>query len=138
MEILYPLFAMVLLTAVALFRLGYLRYRAVAGRQVDPAYYKTYQGNAEPDSIAATSRHVVNLFETPVLFYVAVLLAYQVGSTGAGLVALAWVYVALRAAHSWIHLTSNVVAWRFKVFIMSWLTLLCMWIVLGIGILGSS
>lgn len=135
MQILYPLFGMVLLTAIALFRLGYLRYTAVAGREVDPAFYKTYQGSGEPDRIAATSRHVVNLFETPVLFYVAVLLAFQLGMTGALLVTLAWVYVGLRAIHSWIHLTSNVVIWRFRIFIMSWLTLLCMWIVLAVGVL---
>ena len=137
MEILYPLFAMVLLTAVALFRLGYLRYRAVAGRQVDPAYYKTYQGNGEPDSIAATSRHVVNLFETPVLFYVAVLLAYQVGSTGAGLVALAWGFVAFRAVHSFIHCTYNNVNHRFVAYALSCLFLIFMWIRLGSFILAN-
>ena len=133
--ILYPLFCMVLLTAVALFRLGYLRYTAVARRQVDPKFYRTYQGSAEPDRVAATSRHVINLFETPVLFYAAVLLALQTGRAGAFLVGLAWSYVTLRAAHSWIHLTFNSVIWRFRVFIMSWLVLLSMWAVLAVELL---
>lgn len=133
--ILYPLFCMVLLTAIALFRLGYLRYVAVAHRQVDPSFYKTYQGSAEPDRVAATSRHVINLFETPVLFYAAVLLALQTGRSGALLVGLAWSYVAFRAAHSWIHLTFNAVIWRFRVFIMSWLALLSMWAVLAVELL---
>lgn len=131
MAILYPVFAMVLLTAVALFRLGFMRSRAVERREVEFGYYKTYQAGAEPEHLAAISRHVVNLFETPVLFYVATILAYVTSQTGWLMVALAWAYVAARAVHSWIHLTSNVVIWRFRVFIVSWLILLAMWVALG-------
>lgn len=131
MDILYPVFAMVALTAVAIFRLGALRYMAVRRRQVDPGYYKTYQGQGEPERIAATSRHVVNLFETPVLFYVVVILAYVTGQTDGLILTLAWAYVAARVVHSWIHLTSNVVIWRFRIFILSWLLLLAMWVTLA-------
>jgi hypothetical protein len=128
---------MVALTALALSRLGYLRYTGVSRREVDPAFYKTYQGQGEPDRIAATSRHVVNLFETPVLFYVVAILAYVTEQTGALMVALAWAYVSTRVVHSWIHLTSNVVIWRFRVFIVSWLLLLAMWVTLAVGLAGS-
>lgn len=136
-HILHPLFAMVLLTAFAVFRLGYLRYTAVTRREVDPRYYETYQGAAEPDRLAVASRHVVNLFEAPVLFYVAILLAYQAGLAGAIPVSLAWAYVILRAVHSWIHLTSNVVIWRFRVFVLSWLVLMALWVALAIGLLAK-
>jgi hypothetical protein len=138
MQILYPVFAMVALTAVTVFRLGYLRYTAVGRGEVDPGFYKTYQGQGEPPRIAATSRHLVNLFETPVLFYVVVILAYMTGQGGPSLTVLAWAYVAARILHTWIHLRSNVVLWRFRVFILSWIVLLAMWVTLAVELARGS
>lgn len=138
MAVLSSVFAMVLLTAIAVFRLGYLRFRAVSRHEVDFRYYRTYQGGAEPERLAAASRHVVNLFETPVLFYVAAVLAYVTGQSGGLIVGLAWAYVAARALHSWIHLTTNVVVWRFRVFILSWLILLAMWVTLGVALVRDA
>lgn len=43
------------------------------------------------------------------------------------LVACAWAYVALRYAHSFIHLTSNNVIARFSVYFASGFVLLVMW-----------
>lgn len=138
MHIFYPVVAMVALTAVAIFRLGYLRFNGVRNRQVDPRFYRTYQGEGEPEAIAVVSRHVVNLFETPVLFYVGVIVAYLSGQTGVLITALAWIYVAARATHSFIHLTRNTVLWRFRVFIFSWIVLLSMWILITIGLLRAT
>ena len=40
--------------------------------------------------------------------------------------------MALRFVHSYVHLTSNVLIVRFRVFALSWLTLAAMWVMLGI------
>lgn len=137
MQILIPLFAMFALTAVAVFRLGLLRLDAIRARQVDIRYYREYRGYEEPERLRVASRHVVNLFEAPVLFYVAGILIFVTGQTSALLLMLAWAYVALRAVHSYVHLTSNVVERRFRVFLASWLVLLALWVVLGIQLMAE-
>jgi hypothetical protein len=43
------------------------------------------------------------------------------------LVACAWLYVALRYVHTWIHLTSNDVLLRFRIYFGSGLVLVVMW-----------
>ena len=40
---------------------------------------------------------------------------------------LAWTYVALRFIHTWVHLTSNVVLLRFRIFVISTLVLAILW-----------
>ena len=132
MNILFPLFGMAAITFITMFRLAYLRTGAVARRELDPRYYRVYQGDGEPEKIAANTRHLSNLFESPVLFYVAVIVAFVTDVSSSALVALAWIYVVIRAVHSWIHLGSNIVIWRFRVFGMSVTVLLIMWIMLGV------
>jgi hypothetical protein len=51
------------------------------------------------------------------------------------LVALAWIYVALRFTHSYVHLTSNTILTRFRIFIMSMLVLMINWAVVLTGIM---
>jgi hypothetical protein len=51
------------------------------------------------------------------------------GQTGNWLLGLAWAYVGLRLVHTYVHLTSNVVLTRFRVFVLSMLTLTALWAV---------
>lgn len=136
MEIIFPLFGMAALTFFTMFRLAFLRYGAVSRRELDPRYYRVYQGDGEPEKIAANSRHLSNLYESPVLFYVVVIAVFATGTVTATLVALAWSYVALRVAHAWIHLGPNVITWRFRVFVLSVLVLLAMWILFAVRLLA--
>lgn len=69
-----------------------------------------------------------NLFEVPVLFYALVALALAVSHTPGWLVAGAWLFVALRVAHSWIHCTYNKVMHRFAVFILGFAVVVCLWL----------
>jgi hypothetical protein len=132
MQILIPLFAMFALTAFCVFRLGLMRLRAVKAREVDLGFYRAYRGEEEPERLRIASRHVINLFEAPPLFYVVCLAIYVTGQTTAVLTGLAWVYVILRGVHSYVHLTSNVILVRFRVFAASWLVLVGLWAVLGL------
>ncbi len=127
MQILYPAFAMMALTIFCMVRLGLLRWAAVRSGAIDPRYFILFRGYEEPDKLAAYSRHVVNLFEAPLLFYVIILTAFVTGQSGTWLLALAWAYVALRYFHSYVHLTSNVVLTRFRIFVVSMLTLTTLW-----------
>lgn len=135
MNILLPVFAMFLLTFICAFRLGYLRYTSVVRGEVDGRYYRAFQGYDEPEKLRVHSRHLVNLFETPVLFYVIAVIAFVTGQNGVTPVTLAWLYVAVRCSHTWVHLTSNKVRVRFRLFTLSMLVLMVLWIVVFAGIL---
>ena len=67
-----------------------------------------------------------NLMEQPTLFY-AVALTLALLSADAGLnTGLAWLYVALRVAHSLVQATINIVMPRFAIFIAATVVLLAM------------
>lgn len=135
MSILLPVFAMFLLTVFCAFRLAYLRYTAVSRGEVDLRYFRAYRDHEEPEKLRVHSRHLVNLFETPVLFYVIAFIALVTGQGGLLPVILAWIYVALRCAHSWVHLTSNNVLFRFQLFALSMFVLILLWIMVFAGLL---
>jgi hypothetical protein len=135
MNILYPPMALIGLTFFCIVRLGYLRFVAVRDRTVDLRYYSSYQGYEEPEKLRVHSRHVINLFEVPVLFYAIALIAYVSGSTSSIAVLLAWIYTGLRFVHTFVHLTSNVILLRFRIFAFSVFTLIALWVVVGVNLL---
>ena len=135
MSMYLPPLALVGLTFFCLFRLGYLRIKAVSAREISLRYFETYQGESEPEHLRIHSRHLVNLFEVPVLFYVITLINILAGVTTIVDISLAWSYVALRFLHTYIHLTTNPVALRFRVFVISALMLAALWVSTIAGIL---
>lgn len=132
MSIVWPAFALVALTLLVVMRLARQRFAAARAGRVDPRFYKLFRGEGEPDDVAVTARNLNNLFEMPTLFYAGTAIAFAGGIAGTPLVALGWTYVALRYLHTAIHLTSNKVLWRFRVFALSLLVLLAYWVLLGI------
>jgi len=126
--ILYPVFAMFFLVAAVLARMATLRVRAVGSGEVPVKYYRAYQGGEEPERMRVVTRHFINLFEVPVLFYVVVILTYITQSVSTWMIGCAWAYVAARYVHSYVHLTSNDVLMRFRVFVGSGIILLVMWV----------
>lgn len=126
--LIYPMFAMVLLSAVTLGRLFTARVAAVRDGTADARYFKTYQEGSEPAATAQLSRNFSNLFEAPTLFYVACLAAMIGGDTSGPVVAFAWLYVLARVVHTWIHTGSNVLNHRIGAYFASWAMLLALWI----------
>lgn len=83
-------------------------------------------------SVAQPSDNFKNLFEAPVLFYVAVLTVYSTQLLDIWLMSLAVAYVVLRYLHSFIHVSYNRVIDRFTVYFLSTLVLWLMWVYIGI------
>jgi hypothetical protein len=135
LELIYPMAAMVILTFTVLIKMFRSRVAAVKAGDVKPGYYKTYQEGSEPRETAQLSRHLVNMFESPTLFYAACIAGMMVGENINVLVVLAWVYVALRMAHAYIHTGSNKLTPRIRAYFSSWLVILAMWgtIVFGVA-----
>lgn len=84
---------------------------------------------------APVSDNLKNLFEMPVLFYVAALLAIVLLIQDVLLIRLAWAFVILRIVHSVVHCTYNRVMHRFIAYLASCLFLILMWIRLATYIL---
>lgn len=132
-RLIYPMLVMVLLTFSTLVRLFLARRKSVIDGAVSPAYFKVYQGGAEPEASAQLARHFANLFEAPVLFYAACISAMAIHTTGTPLLALAWAYVLLRIAHTFVHTGKNVLNSRILAYFSSWVVLLAMWTLLAIA-----
>ena len=124
----YPMFAMVVLTACVLAVLFLSRVRAVRAGTVSSRYFRIYQGEVEPEETAKPARHFSNLFEAPTLFYAGCLAGIVTGDTGAVLPLIAWLYVAARLAHAYIHLGQNRLGRRIYAYFGSWLALLALWL----------
>ncbi len=138
MEIIYPMFAMFALTIFVVFRMALSRFAAAKSGEINPRFFKTYSGYEEPDHLRVLSRHVINLYEMPSLFYVAGILILQTGQTDVLTLSLAWAYVGLRYIHSYIHLSSNKLLYRFRVFLLSCLVLIALWLTLIVRLATGS
>ena len=135
-QLIFPMFAMVLLTFSVLVRLFLARRKAVAEGAVSAAYFKVYQGNAEPEWSAKLARDFANLFEAPVLFYAACVAGMALHVTGVLFLGLAWTYVVLRVVHTSIHTGANSLYPRIFAYFASWIVLLSMWAFLAIRSAG--
>jgi hypothetical protein len=126
-SLVYPMFAMVLLTFSVLVRLFRARTAAVASGAIKASYFRIYQDGTEPAASAQLARNVSNLFEAPVLFYAACVTALALQVESVAVLGLAWAYVVLRVVHSYIHTGRNRLKGRIHAFFSSWLVLLALW-----------
>jgi hypothetical protein len=121
MTLVQPMVAMMGLTALVwLFmyvrRLGYMSRHGVDAQSVN-----TPQKMAAslPEAVEFASNNLKNLFELPVLFYALCLLLMQQGWVTPLELGAAWAFVALRAVHSLVHCTVNIVAARFAAYVLA-------------------
>jgi hypothetical protein len=128
--IVYPAIAMFFLSFSVLAYTAYRRVTAVQRGEVSIRYYRLYNEGEQPDALQQLGRHVQNHFEVPPLFYVALLFLYVTGGVTPVSVGLAWLYVALRCLHSFIHLGSNDVRARLQAWASSGLALAGLWLCL--------
>ena len=84
----------------------------------------------EPEATATVARNLVNQFELPFLFYAVCIILYLVNGVNDVTLALAWLFVLSRIAHSSIHVTTNRVRLRRPIFIFGYLVngLLWLWL----------
>ena len=126
----YPMFAMVLLTltiGIITFR---TRVNSVKSGAVCTRSYKLMDSEDFPENVIKTGRNFNNQFEIPVLFYV-VTLAYLHFNIADGVaLTLAWGFVISRCAHSFIHLRHNHILHRLLAFWSGVLIVLVLWVYL--------
>lgn len=132
-----PALTMAALTFVVWWRMYFMRIGQMKRERIHPqAVATSAQATAKlTDSRAADNFR--NLFELPVLFYLALAVAAQSGLVGTTVLALAWLFVALRCVHSWIQCTYNKVMHRFYAYLAGGLVLWTLWGVLAYGLLRA-
>jgi hypothetical protein len=126
-NLVFPLFAMFLLTSLVLGWMFYTRVRSIKSGAVKINFFKVYDQLGGPPEMLQASRHFSNLFEVPVLFYLVCVLGILFAEGSAFLI-LAWLFVGARVAHTIVHLSSNQVILRMRFYGTSWLILAAMWL----------
>jgi hypothetical protein len=132
-----PALAMVALTFVVWWRMYFTRIGQMKRERIHPQSVALSAQAAAKLTDSRAADNFRNLFELPVLFYFAVAVAAQSGLVSVPLLVLAWVFVLLRVAHSWIQCTYNKVMHRFYVYVAGGMVLWVMWGVLGYGLLRA-
>jgi hypothetical protein len=125
-----PVAVLALWTCVVLFLTGFRRVTAARAGRVSPQAFRLGESADVPPDVIIVNRHLMNLLEMPLLFYVVALAFYVTREVSAGVVLAAWIYVSLRFAHSTVHLTSNRILPRLATFFFSNVVLLGLWICL--------
>ena len=128
-----PLLAQVILTIMVWLWMYKTRITEMKIKKIRPQELATTSDAAKHLSDVVTpSENFTNLFEVPVLFYVAVLTLFVTQSADTITMALACLFVALRYVHSFIHVTYNQVMHRFLVYIAGALVLYVLWVAIAI------
>jgi hypothetical protein len=123
-----PMGALAFLTFGVLTLIPIRRFRAGALGQVTADDFKFGESPAVPGHVSIPNRNYMNLLELPMLFYVGSLMFFVAGKVDGVVLAVAWLYVALRALHSLVHLTCNNVRHRLTPFAASNLVLIAYWV----------
>jgi hypothetical protein len=92
MELIYPMFAMVVLTTIVGAGTAYVRIKSAYAGEVDPRYFKLMSKYDVTDRVAKFGRNFDNLLEVPVLFYAACLSAMTLNLSSQLFLVLAWIF----------------------------------------------
>ena len=136
--ILWPVFALAAWTVCVLLLVATKRVLAGVSGRVHPREYALGESQNVPAEVSLANRNYMNLLELPVLFYVVCVVAYMTNAGAKHLVPLAWAYVALRVAHSLVHVTYNRVMHRFAAFAASNFVLVTMWVLVALALANAA
>ena len=123
--ILQPVIALGLWSGVMMIWMYVTRIPAIAGADIPEDDMGHPVGMSYlPSHVRRIADNYNHLFEQPTLFYATCLVIAVAGHVDATAVYAAWTFVILRAVHSLIQSTVNVVVLRFGIFMLSWVALL--------------
>lgn len=124
-RLLIPFFGMLLLTVLVwvymyIRRIGYMVKNKIPARAGSTPQK---MASVVPEEVQNSANNFNNLFQVPVLFYIIVLYLVWAGQVDQVHVVCAWLFFLLRAVHSAIQCTVNVVMARFVVYFLASLSL---------------
>lgn len=134
-RIFLPALAMVALTFVVWLRMYFARVGEMRRERIHPQAVATSPQMSALLKDTRAADNFRNLFELPVLFYLALAAAAFTGQVTTLVLILAWFFVGFRVAHSAIHCSYNKVMHRFPAYLAGGIVLWILWGVLGFGLL---
>jgi hypothetical protein len=132
--VLLPLFVEVALTFGLMLWMASARTAAIKGRQTRVADIALGQPNWPP-RVQQISNSYASQFQIPVLFYLLTVLVIVTRHADILFVVMAWLFVASRLVHAYVHTSSNYVPRRFGAFAIGSLILLVMWLIFAVRLL---
>jgi hypothetical protein len=133
-QIFWPMIAHVVLV--------YIVYLAMYRRRIDAvrsgaARVSQFRGrDSEPETSASSSANLMNQFELPVLFHVVCLALFVTAGVSWLALAMAWLFIASRYVHAWVHLTSNRMRYRHPAFLVGAVLVALLWIYFALHLLA--
>ena len=130
-----PVLAHVVLIFMLYIYLGIVKSRAVKEGTVDRKK-AALDPKAWPESVVKVLNNLGNQFESPVIFYIISIIYYLTNNVDCLLISVMSLYVLTRYMHTYIHVTSNFVPYRFKLFLVGVLILLALTLWLTLKLIG--
>jgi hypothetical protein len=124
-HIIWPVLAQIFLTLILFIILGVRKAKAVKAGEVN-RQQAALNNQVWPQYVVKVSNNIANQFETPVLFYVLCLVMHSINSVGLIAIGLAWLFALSRFAHAYVHIGSNYVPMRLRLFLVGCFVLIAM------------
>jgi hypothetical protein len=124
-HIFWPVLAQIFLTLIMYIVLGVRKAKAVEAREFN-RQLAALNNKVWPKDVVKVSNNIANQFEIPVLFYVLCVVLYSINAAGMIAILLAWLFVLSRFAHAYVHIGSNYVQMRLRLFLVGCFVLIAM------------
>lgn len=111
-----PMALQMILTIVVLIKVGVAKSGAYQRKEVDRSRFALH-ADAWPDDVLQANNNLRNQFELPVIFYALSLSLFVLNASTWLAISIAAIFVVTRYLHAYVHLGSNHVPTRRKVFI---------------------
>lgn len=134
-SIFLPVVTLVVITGCIWVLMYVRRISEIRRARIDPQSLATSATASARLTDVSAAENFSNLLETPVLFYVICLMLFVTGEVTQLQSVLAWIYVALRALHSLVHVTYNKVIHRWALYVLSTICLFIMWAGFAVSVL---
>jgi hypothetical protein len=129
-EMFWPLVAQTVLVFILYGLLSLRRSAAVKAGRIKMDQFR--ENRDEPAESLVVRNAIANQFELPVLFYAVSIVLFMTQADNLPAVMLAWIFVATRYAHAYVHVTSNNLRYRSPLFALSFLALVGLWVWLAV------
>ncbi len=134
-QMFWPLVAQAILVLILYGVLGLRRSAAIKTGRAQMEQFR--ENREEPTESLVVRNAIANQFELPVLFYVVSIVLFMTQADNLPAVCAAWIFVATRYGHAYVHVTSNNLRYRSPLFALGFLVLVGLWAWLGIWLAFS-
>lgn len=124
-HIFWPVLAQVLLTLLMFIVLGVRKAKVVKAGEINRPQ-AAVDNRVWPEAVVKVSNNIANQFEAPVLFYVLCMVLYSINAASTFATVLACLFVLSRYAHAYVHVSSNYVPIRLRLFLIGCVILLAL------------